>query len=66
MPGKIEERDGNGLAWMRGDPMWLVSDEREAEVVLNRIANRRAECADAGWTHRSSLADYSVSIRLPP
>jgi GST-like protein len=33
-----------GLAWIRGDPMRLVSDERQAEVVLDRIANRRADC----------------------
>ena len=33
-----------GLAWVRGDPMRLISDERQAEVVLNRIAERRAEC----------------------
>jgi len=33
-----------GLAWARGDPMRLVSDERQAEVVLDRIANRRADC----------------------
>jgi GST-like protein len=33
-----------GLAWVRGDPMRLVSDPRQAEVVLNRIANRRADC----------------------
>lgn len=33
-----------GLAWVRGDPMRLVSDERQAEVVLNRIADRRANC----------------------
>ncbi|HME90470.1 MAG TPA: glutathione S-transferase family protein [Myxococcaceae bacterium] len=32
------------LAWVRGDPMRLVSDERQAEVVLDRIANRRADC----------------------
>ena len=33
-----------GLAWVRGDPMRLVSDERQADVVLDRIANRRADC----------------------
>jgi GST-like protein len=33
-----------GLAWVRGDPMRLVSDERQTEVVLNRIADRRANC----------------------
>jgi GST-like protein len=33
-----------GLAWVRGDPMRLISDERQANVVLDRIANRRAEC----------------------
>jgi len=33
-----------GLAWVRGDPMRLVSDERQVEVVLNRIAERRADC----------------------
>jgi GST-like protein len=33
-----------GLAWVRGDPMRLVSDERQVEVVLDRIAHRRASC----------------------
>lgn len=33
-----------GLAWVRGDPMRLVSDERQVEVVLDRIADRRANC----------------------
>lgn len=36
-----------GLAWVRGDPMRLVSDESQAPVVLDRIAERRAEC----WRH---------------
>jgi glutathione S-transferase len=27
-----------------GDPMRLVSDERRVEVVLDRIADRRADC----------------------
>ncbi len=36
-----------GLAWVRGDPMRLVSDERQVEIVLDRIAERRAEC----WRH---------------
>jgi GST-like protein len=33
-----------GLAWVRGDPMRLVSDESQTAVVLDRIANRRADC----------------------
>src|SRR5262249_59532703 len=33
-----------GLAWVRGDPMRLVSDERQAQVALDRIADRRADC----------------------
>jgi GST-like protein len=33
-----------GLAWVRGDPMRLVSDERQVEAVRDRIAERRAEC----------------------
>jgi len=33
-----------GLAWVRGDPMRLISDERQVEVVLDRIADRRADC----------------------
>ena len=33
-----------GLAWVRGDPMRIISDERQADVVLNRIAERRADC----------------------
>ena len=36
-----------GLAWVRGNPMRLVSDERQVQVVLDRIAERRAEC----WRH---------------
>jgi GST-like protein len=36
-----------GLAWVRGNPMRLVSDERQAKIVLDRIADRRAEC----WRH---------------
>src|SRR5262245_26464895 len=33
-----------GLAWVRGDPMRLISDQRQVEVVPNRIADRRADC----------------------
>ncbi len=33
-----------GLAWVRSDPMRLVSDERQAVVIQDRIAARRAEC----------------------
>ena len=33
-----------GLAWVRGDPLRLVSDERQRAVVLDRIAERRALC----------------------
>jgi GST-like protein len=33
-----------GLAWVRADPMRLVSDQRQVDVVLERIANRRADC----------------------
>ena len=36
-----------GLAWVRGDPMRLISDESQRQVVLDRIADRRAEC----WRH---------------
>lgn len=32
------------LAWVRGDPLRLISDERQAAVVLDRIAERRARC----------------------
>ena len=35
-----------GLAWVRGDPMRIISDERQADVVLNRIAERRADCQE--------------------
>lgn len=35
------------LAWVRRNPMRLVADERQVEVVLDRIAERRAEC----WRH---------------
>lgn len=33
-----------GLAWVRSDPMRLVSDENQVAVVQDRIAARRAEC----------------------
>jgi GST-like protein len=33
-----------GLAWVRGDPKRLVPDERQAEAVRTRIAERRADC----------------------
>lgn len=33
-----------GLAWIRSDPMRLVSDERQMAVIQDRIADRRAEC----------------------
>lgn len=33
-----------GLAWVRSDPMRLVSDEQQVIVVQERIASRRAEC----------------------
>lgn len=32
------------LGWARTDPMRLVSDERQRTVVLDCIANRRADC----------------------
>ena len=32
-----------GLAWTRGDPKRIISDESQADVVLNRIADRRAD-----------------------
>jgi GST-like protein len=41
------------LAWVRGDPMRLVSDERQIKVVLDRIADRRAEC----WRHMSDQVE---------
>jgi GST-like protein len=36
-----------GLAWIRSDPMRLVSDEHQVAIVQDRIANRRAAC----WGH---------------
>jgi GST-like protein len=33
-----------GLAWVRGNPMRLVNDERQVTVVQDRVAGRRAEC----------------------
>jgi GST-like protein len=33
-----------GLAWVRGDPMRIISDEGQTEIVLERIADRRAAC----------------------
>jgi GST-like protein len=35
-----------GLAWVRNDPLRLVSDPAQAPVMLERIAERRAQC----WT----------------
>jgi GST-like protein len=34
----------DSLGWVRGDPMRLISDERQTAIVLDRIANRRADC----------------------
>lgn len=33
-----------GLAWVRVDPMRVLSDERQVTVVQDKIAGRRAEC----------------------
>ena len=33
-----------GLAWVRNDPMRLVSDQLQVPVALSRIADRRAAC----------------------
>ena len=35
------------LAWIRADPLRLVSDPAQAPVIQDRIAERRAEC----WRH---------------
>jgi GST-like protein len=54
-----------GLAWVRGDPMRLVSDERQAEVVLERIAERRADCwrwMDAQIEPRRFLLGDELSV----
>src|SRR5215470_8233425 len=54
-----------GLAWVRGDPMRLVSDERQVEVVLNRIADRRADCwrwMDAQIEPRRYLLGDELSV----
>ena len=54
-----------GLAWVRGDPMRLVSDERQVEVVLNRIADRRADCwrwMDAQIEPRQYLLGDELSV----
>src|SRR5215470_16595941 len=54
-----------GLAWVRGDPMRLVSDERQAEVALNRIADRRADCwrwMDAQIEPRRYLLGDELSV----
>lgn len=32
------------LAWVRNDPMRILSDPRQADVARNRIADRRADC----------------------
>ena len=54
-----------GLAWVRGDPMRLISDERQAEVVLDRIADRRADCwrwMDAQIEPRRYLIGDELSV----
>src|SRR5262249_52108394 len=54
-----------GLAWVRGDPMRIISDERQAEVVLNRIAVRRADCwrwMDAQIEPRRYLLGDELSV----
>jgi GST-like protein len=54
-----------GLAWVRGDPMRLISDERQAEVVLDRIADRRADCwrwMDAQIEPRRYLLGDELSV----
>jgi GST-like protein len=54
-----------GLAWVRGDPMRLISDEHQAEVVLNRIADRRADCwrwMDAQIEPRRYLLGDELSV----
>jgi len=33
-----------GLAWVRNDPLRLLSDRRQVRVALDRIADRRADC----------------------
>jgi len=50
-----------GLAWVRGDPMRIISDELQAEVVLNRIADRRAVLALDGCA-KSSLIDICSAM----
>jgi GST-like protein len=35
------------LAWIRGNPMRLVDDDRQVPVIQERIAERRAQC----WRH---------------
>jgi GST-like protein len=35
------------LAWIRGNPMRLVDDDRQVPVIEDRIAERRAQC----WRH---------------
>jgi GST-like protein len=35
------------LAWIRADPLRLISDPAQASVIQDRIAERRAEC----WRH---------------
>jgi GST-like protein len=54
-----------GLAWVRADPMRLVSDECQAEVVLERIADRRADCwrwMDAQIELRRFLLSDELSV----
>ena len=39
-----------GLAWVRADPMRLVTDATQASVIQDRIADRRADC----WRYMNS------------
>jgi GST-like protein len=53
------------LAWVRGDPMRIVSDDRQAKVVLDRVADRRAECwrwMDAQIEPRRYLLGDDLSV----
>jgi GST-like protein len=47
-PFPTDQRRPAFLRWMAyvsaAEPMRIISDERQAEVVLNRIADRRADC----------------------
>jgi GST-like protein len=46
------------LAWIRGNPMRLVDDDRQVPVIQDRIAERRAEC----WRHMNDQIEPGMFL----